>query len=398
MEASELTQTLGAPVILVTQQEKTWITKLFDRVDGIDRKLYGKKLKYFIRFSLAVLILAPLLDGLFKDRKDIITFISTFCFLIFIVIVTLAWISSWRDDNGNWTFRRAISRLKTYYQILADTANRTRTNSKDETLYKIGLVFFVGSLCWKSMQNLSVFVRKPIEGLFSTRLEHLRRFEQFTNFYWWFLFAIGIGLLFYLYRQNAQILKRIEKDFFSLLSNKYTLESKYGTALVKMEALPERGYVINTRQSDQVLALTSTNDSPLFRDFINALQNWKPHTSSSEGEYQDKLLRHLSRSMPDAVIDSEYPVGEKYDGTNGRADIVINDTILVEMKKDSSGTAMDRAKGQIDKYSIAWKDRGPIILLLCDYDYERAKAVFTPVMENFARQQKPVLTIVAKPL
>lgn len=125
METTELTQTLSEPIVFEEARKKTWITKLFDSVDGIDRKLYGKKLKYFIRLSLVVLILAPLLDGLFKDRKDIITFISTFCFLVFIVIITLAWIGSWRDDNGNWTFSRAVSRLKTYIQIMMDTAKRT---------------------------------------------------------------------------------------------------------------------------------------------------------------------------------------------------------------------------------------------------------------------------------
>ena len=99
--------------------------------------------------------------------------------------------------------------------------------------------------------------------------------------------------------------------------------------------------------------------------------------------------------MPDATIDSEYPL-KKFSGRKGRADIVINDTILIEMKRDSSAGAVQRAQGQMAEYSVLWQNKGPVILLLCDYNFDHARAVYSSLMEDQAKLGRPVLTIVAK--
>jgi hypothetical protein len=113
--------------------------------------------------------------------------------------------------------------------------------------------------------------------------------------------------------------------------------------------------------------------------------------------YRDKLFQHLCKYLPEANVISESPIGFNYVGSRGRADIVINDTILIEMKSDSRAGAIQRAKGQILQYSEFWEDKGPVILVLCDYDYEKAKLAFASTMDDLAKLQRPALVFVARP-
>ncbi len=377
-------------------QTKTVITKLFDTFENIDRKLYGRRMKFFIRGCLLVLILAPLLDELLGVSGDKLTFYSTLVFFIFLVVLVMAFIGSWRDDTGNWSIPRAKSRLKTFYETLKDTVETTSTNSKDEFFFTVGQFLFFGGIAWKALQNISVFVRKPIEELFSTRITSLKKFEIFTNHYYWFPIIIGLGVIFYLYNKNPQILERIKNELRQLFGWGSNEQSKYSNETVKVEIKPTSDLVINAKEEQQINRIKSASNSLLFNDFATALQNWNPRGAYYEYEYQDRLYRHLRKNLPDATIELEYPIGDSSIGNKGRADIVINHTILIEMKKDSSASAIQRAKGQIHQYSEIWNHKGPVVLILCDYDYEHARLSFTPTMNDLVKLNRPVMTIVAK--
>lgn len=377
-------------------QTRTALTKLFDTVDNIDRKLYGRRMKFFIWGCLLVLILAPLFDELLGVRYDRLTFYSTLLFFIFLVVLVLAFVGSWRDDTGNWSLPRAKSRLQTYYETLKDTVETTRTTSQDENLFTLGQFLFFGGIAWKALQNISVFIRKPIEGLFSTRFSSLRKFEVFTNHYYWIPIIIGLGVIFYLYKKNPQILERIKNELRQLFGWGSDEQTKYSNEIVRVEIKPTNELVINAKTEQQINSIKSASNSTLFNDFATALQNWNPRGAYYEYEYQDRLYRHLRKNMPDATVELEYPIGDSSLGNKGRADIVVNDTILIEMKRDSSAGAVQRAKGQIHQYSEIWNNRGPVVLLLCDYDYEHARLSFNPTMVDLAKLNRPVMTIVAK--
>jgi hypothetical protein len=377
-------------------QTKTAMTKLFDTVDNIDRKLYGRRMKFFIRGCLFVLILAPLLDELLGIRDDKITFYSTLVFFIFLVVLVLAFVGSWRDDTGNWSLQRAKSRLLTYYETFKDTVETTKTTSQDENLFTLGQFLFFGGIAWKAFQNISVFVRKPIEGLFSTRFTSLRKFEIFTNHYYWIPIIIGLGVIFYLYKKNPQILERIKNELRQLFGWGSDEQTKYSKDFLKVEIKPTNELVINAKIEQQINSIKSVSNSTLFNDFVTALQNWNPRGAYYEYEYQDRLYKHLRKNLPDATVELEYPIGDSSSGNKGRADIVINDTILIEMKRDSSAGAVQRAKGQIHQYSEIWNNKGPVVLLLCDYEYEHARLSFTPTMTDLVKLNRPVMTIVVK--
>ena len=376
-------------------QTNTAITKLFDKVDEIDRKFYGRRMKFFILGCILVLIAAPLLDELFGVQKDRITYFSTLTFLIFIIVVLLAFIGAWRDDTGNWTWHRAKSRLQTYYETSKDQLQATKTNSQDENLYKLGQYLFFGGLAWKAFQNLSVFVRKPIESLFGIHLVSLRNFERFTVHYFWIALMLGVAMITYLYNKNPQIFVRIKNELRQLFGSDSD-DLIYKDEVVKISQNTNTELVINSKKVEHVTATISASNSVLFNDFITALQNWNPRQSQYEYEYQDRLYRHLCKHLPYASIEMEFPIGENYLGSRGRADIVINDTILIELKRDTSAGAIQRAKGQISQYSEIWKEKGPVILLLCDYEFEQARLAFSPTMNDLAQLQRPAMTIVAR--
>lgn len=375
--------------IAAITQTKIITTKILDTADTVDRKLYGKKLKIFIWGALTVLMIAPLFDELLSIPNDRLTFYSTFVYLTFLIAVGLAWISAWRDDNGNWTFARAISRFKTYYESANDTFKAARVNTQESNFYNVSVGLIVGGICWKALQNVSVFIRKPMETLFSTRFQTLRDFEKFTNHAYIFVVALGIVGLIYLWKKNPKIIDQL----LTQLKRAFGFGEKPTTSVVVITETTET--VLNAKNDSHMQHLVTSNESKVFKEFVIAVQNWTPKNCYYEYEYQDKLYRHLRKALPNVKIDLEFPIGQKSLGNKGRADIVVNESILIEMKRDSSAGAIQRAKGQIMQYSEIWKERGPSVLLLCNYDYEHAKLSFTPTMKDLMNLKRPVITVVA---
>ena len=374
-------------------QTKTFTTKLFDSADNIDRMLYGIRMKLFIAGCFLVLFIAPLVDY-FIGEDGWITFLMTLIFLLFILVLVFSFIGSWRDDNGNVTWERTKARLRTYYAILNDTLSSTKASSQIEILYRLGVFLFLGGVAWRAIQNVSLLIRK-IADIFGGALQILIEFEKFTSQFFWIPITLGVSILLYLYNSNTLILYRIKSEirqFFGVAQNS---NSKYSTEIVSINATMVTDLVINAKEERHLTEVMAMSNSMLFNDFAMALQNWNPRGATTEFHYQDRLLRHLKKILPEASIESEYPL-QKFSGRKGRADIVINDSILIELKKDSSAGGIQRAIGQVGEYSTIWQNKGPVILLLCDYDFEHAKAAYLPLMQDQMKLGRPVLTIVAK--
>lgn len=374
------------------QDIKSNPSKFWDVIDNIDRYLYGRKMKNFLTGSVAVLIIAPLLDWILEVPYDRLTWLTTFTFLIYVLIIILAWINAWRDDKGNWTLQRAKSRLVTYYETFRDTASATRTNTKDENLYTIGFWAFLLGIGWKSLQNLSVFVRKPVQKITGHTMTRFIHFEQFTHHWYWIPILLGIIILFYLWKSNPKILKRIKEDLIQLFGRS---AHRGNSETIRIKTENSDQLVVDTGRAEQMEIISANSNSNLFKDFVLALRAWQPGNCRNEYEYQDKLYRHLKKALPGHEIETEYPIGDKEHGNKGRADIVIDDIILIEMKKDTSTGAVQRAQGQIGQYSGIWANRGPVILLLCSYEYEYAKLKFSATMNDMIKLERSVLTVVA---
>lgn len=374
------------------QEIKSSKSRFWNIIDNIDRYLYGRKMKNFLIGSICVLLIAPLLDWLLEVPYDRLTWLSTFSFMLYVLLIILAWISAWQDDIGKWTWQRAKSRLITYYETFKDTLSEARAHSKDELLYKTGFRFFLGAIGWKSLQNLSVFVRKPIQKLTGHTMIRFIHFERFTRHWFWVPLFIAAVIFIYLWQTDRQVLRRWLKDMLHYFRNS---RNEHAAASLNIKAPSGDHLVIDSKRQDHLDGITINGESDLFARFTQALQAWDPGTCKYEYQYQDKLYRHLKKMLPQAVIELEYPIGNAADGNKGRADIVIDETILIEMKKDTSSGAVQRAQGQIGQYSNIWGSRGPVVLLLCNYEYEFARLKFSTTMSDMLRLERSVVTLVA---
>lgn len=368
---------------------KSTTTKFFDAIDSIDRYLYGRKMKNFIIGALLVVIAAPLLDAFLEVPHDRLTFYATLTFFLYSLLLLLTWLSSFRDDSGKWTWKKVSARLVTYFHILKNTAKTTHTNSRDERLYKAGRILIIGSICWKALQNLSVFIRKPMEKVLDVKIIRLRNFESIALYWYLPTLAIGVVIMVWLVRNNKQILIRIKQDTLHVLGSRKHNNQYIGAGPVLADEV-----VISCKSDDHINKVVAINNSTHFGHFMRALRTWTPINCRLEYEYQNSLLEHLAAELPNSLIDSEYPIPDPSGQTRKRADIVIDDNILIEMKRETNAGEIQRAQGQIHQYTTLWNRRGPVILLLCNHEYDQARAIFEPTMRDLHKLDRPALTVV----
>jgi hypothetical protein len=114
-------------------------------------------------------------------------------------------------------------------------------------------------------------------------------------------------------------------------------------------------------------------------DVIAVLAGWRPTrrragVELTEREYEEKLIRFLQRREHgfNGAIERRPPAqwgrDDVVDAETRKAipDLAIRDRVLVELKGElkRSGDA-DRAMGQMLRYLLAWRLRGPAILVIC---------------------------------
>jgi len=153
--------------------------------------------------------------------------------------------------------------------------------------------------------------------------------------------------------------------------------------------------VIDCADASEVRALAKKAEHPLLRELLDALASWRPARMSYEDEYQASLHRFLRRRMPETKPVRERPVGTRAEGTAGRADIVLSDTVMIEMKRGLSTSTAQRALGQIYMYLRAWK-QGPIFLVLCEADSAMAKRFLGREIADLRSKATVTLVIAAR--
>ena len=88
---------------------------------------------------------------------------------------------------------------------------------------------------------------------------------------------------------------------------------------------------------------------------VSKIQKWRPRGCKSEKDYEKSLYTHLHKELPDIQVTKQFARGRV------RADLMIGDKVLVEIKRDLNTTAKyQRLVGQIADY----KDWGGSALVL----------------------------------
>jgi hypothetical protein len=94
------------------------------------------------------------------------------------------------------------------------------------------------------------------------------------------------------------------------------------------------------------------------------LREWQPRAFTlSEKEHELDLLAWLRKNLTDVPIIAQYGIAK------GKADIVIEDSHVIELKlrfSDADVAEFDRCVGQLERYRQKWvnKARGPVYLVI----------------------------------
>src|SRR4051794_20269208 len=91
------------------------LNKFFDFTIKVDNYLVGLRMIIFLFSSLVIVVGYSICDwiGINSTPYDVI---FVFLYFSFILNTFFAWIGSWRDDNGNWTWKRFIFKIIMYIE------------------------------------------------------------------------------------------------------------------------------------------------------------------------------------------------------------------------------------------------------------------------------------------
>lgn len=119
---------------------------------------------------------------------------------------------------------------------------------------------------------------------------------------------------------------------------------------------------------------------------LRLLSTWRPDSFElGEGDHEDHLKTWLESELPGVPIATQYGVAK------GRADIVLQDQHLIELKlgfSSSNVKEFDRCLGQMERYRQKWVEqgRGPVYLVLVGDSDSELKGV----LENWFKRANGV--------
>ncbi len=108
------------------------------------------------------------------------------------------------------------------------------------------------------------------------------------------------------------------------------------------------------------------------------IKQWQPSDCTTERDFEKSLVRELQAKLKGKKVISQYGSGKQ------KVDIVVQDEVPIEIKKDiKSNAVLQRLIGQIEQYLVNWKY---LVLVICgeitsDYlamleDYAKTKTDF----------------------
>jgi hypothetical protein len=170
---------------------------------------------------------------------------------------------------------------------------------------------------------------------------------------------------------------------------------------IEPEAIPD--YIDHSTVEGLSASSARGVHDPDMRAFLEALKGWEPSFHRAEQSYGNSLRSHVARAGRGADL-VRWPADIKL-SLQGDEHRVLPDflfrRLLVEIKGDIRTAAeADRALGQVARYALAGKTRGPTLLIICG-DCEPAylaliriyvmmwrKSLRIPISPYFIRSQR----------
>lgn len=327
----------------------------------LDYYLQGKHRNLYVYGAIFVVLVAPILDYILLPQRMSITVISTHAFLLLLIFSTLAWAGKFKNEHNQWSFKRAFHRFKLYFFTIKDIFTTLLSKDKHHKWFIFGTFLIMVGFIFKALQNVSEVIRRPLEMYTDRPLKGIVFFEQVTSVGF---VLVGIGLVILI---TLNILNK-EYNLFKIF-----IQKKHRPHVMQL-AVDNNLTVVNSRDKLQISGLLASNPDPIFKATMNALSLWRPKKMRLESEYEDDLLAFMTKKLRrnQLKVESQYIIKDEHE--YGRVDLVIHDSIFIEMKKKVNNKEIENATGQVLKYQrILEKSDVPIILLIVDDNYEHIK-------------------------
>ena len=339
-------------------------------------------ISWLLIFSVLTLFIAPILDGWIDD--NIFTPLTTFIFASWIVYKLYKFIGSWRDEEGKWTKERAKSKIIMYKDILWDYIKDIRISDRESR--KVILIIFFGSvgLLLKALPNATAIIRVVPEWI-GFKMTLLRDFEKFANEYYW-LFLFVAFLILVLPLPTKQFLIRVVNEVLNILQIKLNISEPQHISSTKSNFnFP----IINSNDKKEIDKIIKSFDNQPISDLLKVISSWRPEPDYYEWYYNDKLFARIRKLK-------QYKASQEYKFENRRFDIVFNEDVVLELKRSIKLNETDRTKTQLREYLKLWEDKGCVILVLIDVDYEKAVEYFYDDIKELQKVNKPTFAIVVQ--
>lgn len=331
----------------------------FDFFVLVDYYLQENRRNLYVYGAILVVLIAPILDYILLPQRMSITVISTHIFLVLLILSTLAWAGKFKNEDNKWSFKRIWHRLQFYFSNLKEVYLELKGRDNHQTLFIIGTFLIISGFIGKALQNVSEVIRRPIELFTDRPLKGIVFFEQATSLGFVFI-IVGIIVLLYLNFVNKQDYN-LFKIFIQKKMRPHAMQLTIDNSLT----------VIHSKNKLQISNLLASNPDPIFKKTINTLSLWSPKKMRLESEFEDHLYDFMMKKMRRSrlKIENQYIIKDEFE--YGRVDLVIHDSIFIELKNNVNNKDLENATGQVLKYQrILEKSNVPVILLIVDENYE----------------------------
>ncbi|WP_170229951.1 GxxExxY protein [Polyangium fumosum] len=355
--------------------------KFLGMADDVDAALYGKRalvVNGVAFFTVAVTAIEEWIHPRAPFGMTITT--GLFSFLLFVLFV--ARLGALRDDDGNWSLGLVADRLRSAGTALREGLSAFGNASGPQRAAALGKCLVGLSLVGLALRNIVVLLVIIADELFDASIGTAQSLDETMMFAGMVTLALGAvcWLLGWWSIHSSPEAQRLQPN---------AAERDHLVAAAR--GLP---ILIDCTDKARALELAGRSGHPVLEALIKVLVTWQPRGAEKEADYQASLHRKLRRDLPGANPERERPIGDRASGIRGRADLVVSDSVLIEMKKGLTTTTAQRAVGQIQMYLRAW-NRGPVMLLVCDTDPTTQPFLVKEMEELRRSRQAPVVMVFA---
>jgi hypothetical protein len=314
---------------------------ILNLADYVDRLLYGYRLLVIVLMAGLVAV-TSFFDDDFGDALAV-------GFLLFAVTLLYSRVGAFRSGDGQWHARHALRRCREGFDAIAAS---TRASLKGiGILATLGRVIFCAAVVASAVRHL---LRVATEAVGASVLPGLA--NSLNDFA---ILGTVVGALLWLIGWHVRRHSGVVHHLLITPGHEAALLS----AASAMPLLIDAGDDVALRKA------ASTASHPLLKQLLEVFGEWRePRTLRDEGRYQASLHRLLSSRLAEAKPEREVTIGSRANRNDGRADLVVGQAVLIDMKRGWGASTVDRAVGQLRRYATLWSGRGPIVLVLCDVE------------------------------